>query len=479
MSSKQKIEEVKLIRVLKTLDKKEFKRYKTYVESPYVNKNNNLIALLNYISNYYPKFNEASFTEENAFAFLFPNTPFKNGSITKLSSKLFKLLSDYFTVEHALKSSFDLDFNLLLQYWKRDLTTDFDRLSEKISRNNNAKIKLKTSDFHNKFLVEKEINRVVSSRKDKGVGDAHFTNASKALDIYYLYTKLIYTCQEINRGNVIKGLDIDSFNIDIVEMIPNTPYRNEPIIDIWYSAYLLLSQEDKILNYNNLKEKLYQNPDIPDSSQLRMLFTYLENNTIKIFKSRNELYEELFELYNFQIDRNILLRDEVFIPGILKNYMTVSLNLNKIKEANIFLDSIRNRIFKIYPDSFLYCQAMLFFNEKKYEETLDVLNQINFNNIMMKLSERTLRLKVYYHLQYSDLLYDSLNSFRVFLTNNKDIISDRLLEANRRFSSYLLRVIKNSTVKTKHLKEIKENIISDTYTIEKKWLISQVSQLLD
>ena len=287
MSSKQSIEENKLIRVLKTLDKKELRKYKAYVESPYVNKNINLISLLDYISKFHPHFDSEDFTEKNAFEYLFPNTPFKNGSITKISSKLFKFLTDYFTVVSSLQSSFDLDFNLLLQYWRRNLTSDFDRLSEKISRNYSSKTKLKTNDFHNKFLVEKEINRAVSSRKDKGVGDAHFNDASKALDIYYLYTKLIYTCQEINRGNVIKGLDIDHFNIAIVEMIPTTQYKNEPIIDIWYSAYLLLSKEDKLLNYNNLKEKLYTNPDIPDSSQLRMLFTYLENNTLKVFKSRD------------------------------------------------------------------------------------------------------------------------------------------------------------------------------------------------
>lgn len=479
MSSKQNIKETKLIRVLKTLNKKELRKYKSYIVSPYVNKNAKLIALLDYISTFYPSFDSQDFTEKHAFEALFPNTPFKNGSITKLSSKLFKLLTDYFTVEHALQSSFNLDFNLLLQYWKRDLTTDFDRLSEKISRSNDTKTKLKTSDFHNKFLIEKEINRVVSSRKDKGVGDAHFTNASRALDIYYLYTKLIYTCQEINRGNVIKGLDIDSFNIDIVEMIPKTPYKNEPIIDIWYAAYLLLSKEDKILNYNNLKTKIYQNPNIPDASQLRMLFTFLENNTLKVFKSRDELYKELFELYNFQIKRNVLLNDEVFIPGILKNYMTVSLNLKKTKEARLFLETIEKRMLKIYPSSFLFCQAMLFFNEEKYEETLDALNQVHFNNIMMKLSERTLRLKVYHHLDYVELLYDNLNSFRVFLTNNKDIISDRLLEANRRFSSHLYKLLKNTSVTSDDLKDLEENILSDTQTVEKNWLLSQITQLQD
>lgn len=479
MSSKQNIEENKLIRVLKTLNKKELRKYKAYVESPYVNKNINLISLLDYISKFHPHFDSEDFTEENAFGYLFPDTPFKNGSITKISSKLFKFLTDYFTVVSALQSSFDLDFNLLLQYWRRNLTTDFDRLSEKISRNYSSKTKLKTNDFHNKFLVEKEINRAVSSRKDKGVGDAHFNDASKALDIYYLYTKLIYTCQEINRGNVIKGLSIDHFNIAIVEMIPTTPYKNEPIIDIWYSAYLLLSKDDKLLNYNNLKEKLYTNPDIPDSSQLRMLFTYLENNTLKIFKSRDELYRELFELYNFQIKRNILLNDEVYIPGILKNYMTVSLNLNKIKEANLFLESIKEQVIKTYPSSFLFSQAMLLFREEKYDETLDALNQINFNNIIMKLNERTLRLKVYHHLNYSDLLYDSLNSFRVFLTNNKDIISDRILESNRRFGNHLYKILKNSSVISGNIIHIRENIISDTFTIEKNWLLEQVAQLQD
>lgn len=469
-------EEIKLIRVLKTLESKELKRFKVFIESPYVNKNTKLIATLNYLSKFHPKFSGKSFTEEKLFEHLFPETPFKTGVITKLFSKLFKLLIDFFVVEEALNTPFNMEFNLLCMYSKKGLMSDFDRLSKKTRKNQEQQIHLDTVDFHHKFKIEKEVNRVISTRQDKGVGDAHFKNVSSALDIYYLYTKLIYTCQEINRGSVIKGLEVDTFNFEIVDMIPKTPYRSEPIIDIWYSAYLLLKEECKTKNYQELKKKLYQYSNIPNPSQLRILFTYLENTALKIFKERPILYKAMLELYNFQLERNVLFNDEIFTPGILKNYMTASLNLNEKEQARNFLDNMKESIIKTHPNSFNYCKAMLLFSEQRYEDALDILNEIHFNNIIMKLSERAMRLKIYYHLSYYDFLADNLNTFRVFLTNNKNIINDHTLDSFRRFSNHLSKILKDVNINSLNMAELEESIRMDTITVEKHWLLEQVSK---
>ncbi len=472
------MEEAKLIRVLKTLDTREFKRFRSYVESPYANKNKKLISLLDFIAKFHPnKFDSASCSYEKAFSHVFRGEQFKGDAINKLLSKLFKLLADFFTVESSLASEFEIEYNLLKEYWKRHLSNDFERISQKIRKKQRAAKHLKTDDFYNKYLIEREINREKSTRKDRGVGDAHFQDASSALDIYYLYTKLLYTCQAINRNNVFKGVEMTDFNTQMVEMIPNSPYKNEPIIDIWYSAYQLLSSEDKSGNYYALKDKLYAQLDIPDKSQLRMLFTFLENSTLVIFKQRKDLYEELIGLYDFQMERDILLNDEVFIPTIIRNYMRVSLNLGRIQKAHEFLNVIEEQVKEIHPNDFQFCRAMILFTEKEYEKTLDIMNDINFTNIVMKLNERTMRLKVYYHLGYHDLLYDSLNSFRVFLTNNKEIISDRVLDANRRFSNYLSKILKNISVVSTDFEELEDGIRSDYITMERAWLLEQVNLL--
>ncbi len=463
--------EIKLTRVIKSLNNKELKRFRLFVDSTYSNKNPKLSSLLEYFCKHHPGFNFPEFSEENAFYHIFKEETYRSDVVVKLASKLFKLLTDFLSAEHAISSEFNLEFNLLRQYSLGGLSSDFDRLSAKMLKKGNPSTSVESEDYYNMYRINREINRVHSTRKDKGVGDVHFKEAARALDIYYLYTKLIYTCQEINRRNVIKGMQEDEFSISMVEIIPDSPYIKEPIIDIWFHAYLLLSKEDKLQYYKVLKNKLFNNHTIPAPSQLRMLFTYLENTSLRIFKDRQELYKEVFELYDFQITRDIFLQDNAFIPAAMKNYMTVSLNLGKTEEAKAFLNKIKTKVNKLHPNSFLYCTAMLQFKQEKYEETLDILNQINFNNIIMKLNERTMRLKVYFHLKYWDLLFDNLNSFRVFLTNNKEIISDRLLDANRRFANHLSKLSKTKTSLSNNYTEIKETISKDGQTVEKTWLL--------
>lgn len=473
------MEDSKLVRILKTLDAKEFRRFKIHINSPNYNKNTNHIALLDFISKYYPLFDSPKFTEEEAYQKLYPNTIYKSDTITKLASRLFRLLVDFLSIESTINDSKIIEFNLLNEYANRNLISDFDRLSKKIEKQYaKQKTNQNTEQYYNIFLLERLKNKVISTRLDKGMGDAHFKDVGNALDLHYFYTKLIYACQVVNRSIVVKGIEIEDYNRNIIEIIPQTPYINHSVIDLWYTAYLMLSQQDKMSYYHSLKQKLYENPKLFAPLQQRNLFTYLENIAIRFIEPRTSMFEEVFELYNFQLDHDVFLSGEINIPGLIKNYMTVSLNLGKVDKATQFLAKIKNNVIEKYPENYRFCEAMLLFEKKEYLLALDVLNGFNFSNVIMKLNERIMRLKIYYHLEYFDTLDDTLNSFRVFLTYNKDILNDRILDTNRRFSSHLTKILKTLTDISPNYAELKESIEEDQQTVDKKWLLEQVALLV-
>lgn len=472
------MEDSKLVRILKTLDSKEFRRFRNHIHSPNYNKNQNHIALLDFISKHYPTFDSPKFTEEQVYKKLYPNTIYKSDTITKMVSRLFRLLVDFLSIESTINDDKVTEFNLLNEYADRNLINDFDRLSKKMDKQYaKQKTKQNTEQYYNIFLLERLKNKVISTRLDKGTGDAHFKNVGNALDLHYFYTKLIYACQVLNRSIVVKGIEIEDYNKDIIEIIPKTPYINHKIIDMWYTAYLMLSQEDKMSYYHILKTKLYDNPDLVAPLQMRNLFTYLENIAIRFIKPKTSMFKEVFELYNFQLDHHVFLSEEINIPGLMKNYMTVSLNLGEVDKATQFLAGIKDNVIDKYPENYRFCEAMLLFEKGEYLLALDVLNEFNFSNVIMKLNERIMRLKIYYHLEYFDTLDDTLNSFRVFLTYNKDILNDRILDTNRRFSSHLTKILKTLTDISPDYSELKESIEEDQKTVDKKWLLQQVSLL--
>jgi len=471
--------DIKLVRILKTMNSKELKRFNLFVSSYQFNKNQKHVALLEYFIKHYPAFDAPDFTEKEAFEYLFPKESYKNETVTKLISRLFRLLTEFLAVENRLQADFDIEFNLLQTYSNRGLVADFERLSQKLIRKLNKEKTSKTvEDYYHKFLLTREMNRLASSRLDKGTGDIHFSNKAYALDLYYYYTKLIYACQVINRNIVVKGMEIEDYHKEIISILPSTPYAKEPIIDIWYTAYLMLSSQDKKPYYNDLKHKLYIYSDVPEKLQLRNLFTYLENIAIRFISPKTAMFEALFELYNFQLERDVLLLEEVLIPGIMKNYMTVSLNLNEDKAATAFLENIKDKVVHQHLGSYQFCKALLLFHKKEYDEALDILNEANFQNIFRKLNERILRLKIYYHMDYDEPLHDALNSFRVFLTYNKKILNDFLLDSNRRFANHLSKLLKIKSSIKPDFSLVKDTVNEDQKTVDKKWLLEQLSALM-
>lgn len=462
----------KLFRILVTMSDTELLHFKEFVSTPYFNTNKNVIKLFDYIYPYAPTFEDEKLNDEDAHTFIFPRVKYipSKRVITKLSSKLLNLLSQYISVESHLKNDFQSKFNLLLHFRDHKLMDDFHSLSKKIQKDH-ASLKNNPNVFYNDFLIEREVNRIMTRTTDTGVGDLNFQNASEALDIYFIYTKLIYVCQKLNRGQVVMGTKNPKYLVEILDSLPDTPYIDIPQINIWHKAYKLLSSTDsneKLELYAYMKQQLIQDNIELEKDQIRVLFAYLENVAIRHISSEKR-YQELYELYAFQNKLKVLLNDKTAVPHLIKNFVSVLIMLNKYDEAEEFLISNQSDILPLFKQQYLFCQALILFEKKDYEKTIDTLNELSLKNIYLKINEKRLRIKIHYHLGYHELVQDNINSFRVFLTNNKDDIHEFHINGNRNFINAFSKICKlNGTNPSNLSKEIE-----DTKEIaEKKWLIS-------
>ncbi len=466
------MEDMKLIRLLKTFNTSEMRRFQEFVSSPYFNKNQNLILLLAFLKKHHPNYQHSKFNVKNAYKFVFPKTDFKEGAISKLLSKLFKLVVEFFTIEGSLDSSFRQEYSLLRQYDIKHLSHDFKRLSNNIEKNLTKNTLISSQDNYNNLIYQKEINRISTTRNDTGIGDAFHREVNRALDLYYFYDKLLYSCSEINRAKNLKGVNIEGYNNEIINLLPQTPYLENPVIDLWYQTYQILTQAPTLIQYKKLKSSLFEHHHLMINVDAKVLFTILENTAFSLFPGGNELYEEVFELYNFQIKSGIFLQEQVTVFGTLRNYIVVANYLGKLELAVNYIKQVREKLMLTHPDSLLLCEAIIEFHKNNYETALDKLNAIQTDNIIIKIEERSWRIKVYYHLDYKDPLYDSLNSFRVFLTNNKKSIQEDFAERYKKFMTCLLQILKAPSLDTATRQQIKSNYLDETTVIaEKRWLL--------
>ncbi len=461
----------KLTKLYKTLNEKELERFKQFINSPLHNTNQKLIFLAEFMDMFHNNQAHPEFTKVNAYKYVFQDESTPNPkTIIKLASKLMKLLEQFIYIDKICNDEIAIKQNLLEHYSKHSLENEFLNTYKHLKKDISQEID-STEKFHYQFLLEKAYNHFISTKKDSGTGGVHFDSTIKALDSYFIINKLIYECQKYNRNQIISDIAEKEGSIDL-SYIPTSDYLQNETIQIWYSAYLLLKDKTNKKLFQSLKEQiLYKKNPIP-KNQERIIFTYLENSTIHLYKDRYRMYEELFSLYQFQYKNGILLNKSSLVPNIIRNYVSVALKIGEIKKAEEFIADAKTKA--SFKDVIQLSEANILFEKDKFEAIIDILNQWKSNNIYLKIEERRLRIKTYFHLNLEDLNFDACNSFRVFLTENKKKINPFHLHANRNFINFILRLLKNSpsAKPITLLRELSEiNPITD-----KEWIEEQLTR---
>ena len=86
-----------LIDLLRKLSTEELKEFGEYVRSPFFNKNQSTIKLLDYIRKYAPDFNDKKLGKELVYQKLFPGMKYNDGFTRTIMFNLAKLTEDYLT----------------------------------------------------------------------------------------------------------------------------------------------------------------------------------------------------------------------------------------------------------------------------------------------------------------------------------------------------------------------------------------------
>lgn len=473
------MKKTKLVKILKTFSAAELRKFKDFVHSPYFNKNNKLKALLDFLLKYAPCFDQENFTEEEAFKSLFGSEDYKEQVITKLLSKLYKLIITFIHCESDEESRLPTDIHFLSFLKKRGLIRDYKQFLSQVDKRVGKSAMRDANHFYEQFLVKQEIAILGSLKGEHRTGDIDYQPAVNALDVFYLVQKLIYLCNQWNHHFTSPKQTYDFELLEEIESyIPQSPYFKIPTIQIWFNTFQLLKNDDKEEYYAQLKALVFKHYKELNTVDIRNLFSIIQNSARLIFKKKEDYYSELFELYNFQLEKGIFSDPVTLTPSIFLNIITTALLLNKRSWTSNFLETHKDYSINREDDIHSLCKAMLLFSKKEFSKALDILNKCQLKNIYFKLGERRLRLKVYLELQLFELIDDYINSFRKFLSKNQDIISDLHLNANRDFvnlTNQLFYLKKNDFQK---INKLNTEIVRIPVLPERRWLVEKIEVFL-
>ena len=461
----------KTIDVIKTFTLKRINALDRFLRSPYFNKRQDIVQLYAYLKDQHPTFKTANISKEKLFKAAFGNKNFDSKKLSYLLTDL-QFLIDRFLLVEQHGNDFNENLKLMKFYGNEVLAKDYRRALKQAARAIDKYPFRDAELYYRKYLLEAEKN-LSFNRQLKRTMDHSIQNAIDNLDIFYLATKLKYSCEILNRQNVIAT----EYQIKLVDELQNYltafPFEEHPVVHIYYTILLSLKDVTNTNHFEKLLELLAVHAHEFAKNDAKEMYTYALNYCARQINIGNkEFLHRIFEIYQKLIEQELLLNDQEISPWTFKNIIVVGLRLNKIEWVEGFIEDFNPYLPESFHSNALnYNLSYVHFKKKEYAQALELLQQVNFTDIYYSIDSKVLLLKTYYELSEYDVLMSHLDTFKSFLNRNKKV-SPKMKTVYLNLVKYLQKSFKITD--RKQAEDLIEQVQNEKSLADSSWLLEQL-----
>lgn len=465
----------KLIELLATFDKRELRQFKDFISSPYYNKKQELIPFFNYLKKQAPDFLEAKIDRQLVYRVLYPDQAFNEKHIGYLMSYLTKLAEQFIGIQQYEKDDIYTDYHLLSALIERNLfkyyRQEYKNLTAKLSQK-----KLKSSTFFlKKYLVSEVSYRYFLSQHQRKDNET-LQITSNSLDLFYITTKLQYSCEMVNRNKLL-GAEYDVNLLEILNNALNHPLiNNEPLAAIYNQIFILLSTEVTIENFQKLRSLIKLHVHKLSLAEKKKIYQYSINmGTQMMRKGEHSFFKECFDIYLDGIEDKIFFEEGFLSPWAYTNVIKLAINLKKYEWIEVFIHEHNPMLPEKFRENALhYNLADLYYHTNNFEKAIMHLHQLKASDVFLHIGSREILAKIYYETDEEEALLSLIASFSIFLRRNKKI-SPNIKTTYLNFCNLLNQLMRKNP---KKILAIKEEIKNTSLLSARSWLLKVCNDII-
>lgn len=469
----------KIYSILEHFDKYEQNRFRKYLSSPYFNKDEKLLRLLDYLLQHINSKKKPELNKENIWDNMKVDRKFDDVRFRKYCSDLLKHLEGFLAQQVYEENPLHQATYLMTGLSEKKLEKLY-KTSIRSAKNLSDKQQLRPASFYYyQYEIEKNYYELIGF-EIKRTKVSNVEAIANNLDYFFLAEKLRYYCTVLSRR---KFQPLHKYEIlfmeEIINHLAENDYENVPPVAIYYQIYLALAEDENPEHYFKLKSLLEKYGSIFPNKEASNIYTYALNYcTAKINQGSKEFLKEFFDLYKDMLEKEIIIERGQLNPWHFRNLVTVALRLKKYDWTEEFINTYSEKLpEELRKNAVTYNLAQLYFYEKKYELVMEKLRDVEFDDISYNLNSKTMLIATYYELDEIEPLQSLNESFRTYLNRHKDIPSQR--------KAYYLNLIRftKKIVKTipgnkKAIEKIKVEVDKNKNKIASEaWLREKIAEL--
>lgn len=463
----------KLVDIFYRLSKSQLRGLRKFVQSPYHNRREDVIALFELLYKT-PLENRVALRKEKAFPKIFGKKKYSSDQMDYTMSFLLKVIEQFLVYENATENKVDVEVALMEEYRKLGLSKHYKQALIRAEQHQ-EKSSLRDIYYHEKALTIELDHYMFLSVQQRNTSK-NLQEINTKVDLYFLSQKLKSACLALAHEAVYK----QKYNLGLLDVvlpyIEQTPELLEyPAISLYYYYYQATTMDGEAAeaHFQQFKAIFLNSPEAFEHGELQDLYTFALNYCVRKVNTGHDKYqEEMFKFYEAGLAFKILIDNGKLNQFKFNNITKLALRLGKIDWTEKFIEEYKEFVEPKYHETYVHnAYSMLYFEQGKYEETMIRLQQVDYKELFITIDAKVLLMKVYYQLDEYDVLESFLNSFKVFL-RRKDIMA-----YHQAIYKELIRIMQklinlppfDKAAKAKLYKEIEGT------RAEKKWLLEQLS----
>jgi len=461
-----------LLDLFRHLDKKELRNLKKFVRSPFHNQREDVILLFDYLSKQQPFTRPTKVTNAAIFAVVYPQKSYHSADFYHLCFYLKRVIEKYLIFREK-----EQEEELLLakiyrrkgldSYFKNSITSAEKKLQKQTLRN---------ADFqlHN-FLLQQE--KLEFSGKRSRSNSDNLQAATDELSIYFISQKLKHACHALSQKSFAQVDFEDTFFKEVLRYAKSMSYeKNIPAIAVYYTYYQAFTQQGG--DFETLRNLVKKYNGVFPVQEVRDIYLMPINFGIKEFNSGKKHYlREVFDLYKQALKYGVFLDNGMLSRYTYSNINSAALGLKEFAWAETFLQEYKPFLdVKNRDNVYQYNLATLYFREPDYAKAMDLLQTVEFTDLIYNIESRRMLLKIYFSLGEEDALYSLLDSFKRFLYRHKELGYHR--ESFLNLIRFVSRLLTLSAMDKLDCEKLLAEIEEVTEVADKEWLLEKVRDAL-
>lgn len=419
------MKKTKLITLLSTFSKQEINRLEEFVNSPFFNKNRNVINLCGAILPFWPDFNSVELTEEKIFKAIFPRERFDYFKIKNVISDLYALSAEFLKTAISQSRYLDGEINLLNALHDRRLDNIYAQREKKVKKQLlDAEIK----DEDN-YLRQYQLERVNIAHYKFAGSSYSFNKIQTEFDSFLqysltgllrLYSKMLHNK---NHGNIY--FDMKMFD-NVWQYAKEMDFSENPSCLV-YKQVIALELSKSETDYRKLleiKEKYRKN--IPPEE-----FYYIlqEQNSYAAYRLKlgdESYYTERFNAFREMVENKFMDPGYLIFPNVISVYTSACM----ADEYDWAEDFLKKAQYGISPsdeklNTINYCKGYLAYRQKDFGKALQFFSKTNFRLYLMKVMVKSYTVRIYYEQNLYEQTISAVDTFRHYLKTEQMMAEDQ------------------------------------------------------